>query len=222
VVRTPPFAATESVPDIGFVQGLGADLPTLVTGQWSATVYRAADQFVLVRLRQKLAQRPAEFDEVKTQVVDDMKAARKKDLLAQKVTAIRAALAAGVPPDSVAAPWGGLRETTPVTANAVFVPTLGFGPHIMPKVLKLKPGELSDSLSTPLGVMWVRFDQRTEADPATFKTQKDQIRQEMVINGLNEWLENEKKTVRIEVLRADLREPKPGPYKTVTVGGGGG
>ena len=108
-----------------------------------------------------------------------------------------------------------------MAANAVFVPVLGFGPHIMPKILKLKPGELSDSLSTPLGVMWVRLDQRVPADASTFKAQKDQIAQEMVINRMSDWLEERKKTVHIEVLRPDLREPKPGPYKTVTIGGGG-
>ncbi len=221
VVSPAPFAATESVPGVGFLQGLAADLPKLVPGRWAPSAYRSVDQFVLVRLRQKIPQHPATFDEVKTQVIDDMKAAKKRDLLAQKVTAIRAALANGAAADSVAAPWGGLRENSPVTANAAFVPTLGFGPHVMPKILKLKPGELSDTLSTPLGVMWVRFDQRVSADPGTFKTQKEQIRQELLIDRMNEWLEKTKKSVRIEVLRADLREPKPGPYKTVTFGGGG-
>jgi peptidyl-prolyl cis-trans isomerase D len=222
VTSTPPFGANESVPEIGFVQGLAADLPRLAIGKWAPTTYRGSDGFVLVRVRQKVPPRAAEFDEVKTQVVDDMKAAKKQELLERKVAAIRAALAAGAAPDSVAAPWGGLREAAPVAANAVFVPTLGFGPHIMPKILKLKPGELSDTLSTPLGVMWARFDQRVDADPATFKTQREQIRQEMLIDRMNQWLEQAKKTVRIDVLRADLREPKPGPYKTVTIGGGGG
>ena len=220
LVSTPPFAPTEAVPQVGFLQGLGADLPKMVAGKWAGTVYRTGDQYVAVRLRLKTPPRPAEFDEVKQQVIDDLKAQKKKDLMAQKVAAIRAQLAAGVPADSVAGPWGGLKEATPVTANAAFVPTLGFGPHIMPKILKLKSGELSDTLSTPLGVMWVRFDQRVPADAAGFKAQKDQVQQEMVINRMNDWLEEEKKTVRIEVIRPDLREPKPGPYKTVTMGGG--
>jgi parvulin-like peptidyl-prolyl isomerase len=156
---------------------------------------------------------------VKQQAIDDMKAAKKQELLAKKVAAIRAALAAGQSPDAVAEPYGGFKEASPVTANAAFVPTLGFGPHIMPKVLKLKPGQVSDTLSTPLGVMWVRLDKRVPADPAGYASQKEQLQQEMVFNAMNEWLEKEKKTVRIEVLRADLREPKPGPYKTVTLGG---
>ena len=67
--------------------------------------------------------------------------------------------------------------------------------------------------------MWVRMDQRVPADVSKFKTEKDQVQAEMIVNGMNEWLERKKKTVRIEVLRPDLREPKPGPYKTVTVGG---
>ena len=219
LVSTTPFAVNDAVPDFGFLQGLSGNLPKLLPGKWSVTVYRAADQYVLIRLRLKTPLKTAEFDEVKAQVIDDMKADRKKQKLAQRIAAVRAALAAGSPPDSVAAPWGGLKEASPVTANAAFVPTLGFGPHIMAKILKLKRGELSDTLSTPLGTMWVRMDQRVSADATKFKTDKDQVQAEMIINRMNDWLEMKKKTVRLEVLRPDLREPKPGPYKTVTMGG---
>lgn len=219
LVSAAPIAPNEAVPEVGFLPGLAADLPKLLPGKWSATAYRTSDQYVLVRLRLKTPPRPAEFDEVKTQVIDDMKAQKKQDLMARKVAAIRAQLTSGVPADSVAAPWGGFKEANPVTANAAFVPTLGFGPHIMPKILKLKNGEVSDTLSTPLGVMWVRMDKRVPADAAAYKTQKDQVQQELVVTRMNDWLEAEKKTVRIEVLRPDLREPKPGPYKTVTIGG---
>jgi len=217
--RPDSFLPKESVPGIGFVQGLAAALPKLAPGRWSTEVYRAGADYLLVRLREKQLPRPATFEDVQAQAIEDMKAAKKQELLERKVAAIRAALASGVPADSVAAPYGGLKEASPVTANAAFVPTLGFGPHIMPKILKLKPGQVSDSLSTPLGVMWVRLDQRVPADPAGFASQKAQLQQEMVFNAMNEWLEREKKSVRIEVLRADLREPKPGPYKTVTLGG---
>ena len=219
VVSTATFGVSEAVPDFGFLQGLSADLPKLAAGHWSGTVYRAADQYVLIRLREKTPVKTAEFDEVKTQVVEDMKADRKKQKMAEKIAAVRAALAAGTPADTVAAPLGGLKEANPVTANAAFVPTLGFGPHIMPKILKLKRGEVSDTLSTPQGVMWVRMDARVPADASKFKTEKDQVQQEMVVNRMNEWLEQKKRTVRIDVLRPDLREPKPGPYKTVNIGG---
>ena len=219
IVSTTPFGVSEAVPDFGFLQGLSAELPRLVAGRWSGTVYRAADQYVLIRLREKTPVKTAEFDEVKTQAIEDMKAERKKQKLAEKIAAVRAALAAGTPPDTVAAPMGGLKEANPVTANAAFVPTLGFGPHIMPKILKLKRGEMSDTLTTPQGVMWVRMDERVPADASKFKTEKDQVQQEMIVNRMNDWLEEKKRTVRIDVLRADLREPKPGPYKTVQIGG---
>jgi hypothetical protein len=89
----------------------------------------------------------------------------------------------------------------------------------MPKLRAMKIGEQSDTLTSVAGVMWARMQDKKPADPAGFAAQREQLKRELEATRMNDWLEAQKKTVKIEVLRADLREPKPGPYKTVTIGG---
>jgi len=216
------FAAEEMIPGLGFVPQLPQDLPGMTAGRWSSTLYSSGGQVLLVQLRKKQPPRQAEFDEVKAKVVEDMKNEQREQLLDNKDAAIRTAFSHGATLDSVANAHGGLKDSGLQLTNAAFLPALGYGPHVMEKLRKMKVGERSDSLSTPSGVMWAKLEEHKDADPSTLKTQREQISREMLIERTNQWLEDKKKTVKIEILRADLKEPKPGPYKTVTLGGGGG
>jgi len=219
-VQSPePFGATEAVPNLGFVQGLSGDLPKVTVGKWAPGVYRTGIQYVVVRVKQRIAPHQAEFDEVKQQAVDDMKTEKKQKKFDDKLLAMRSSLLAGAKLDTVAAPLGGLKESDWQLTNAAFLPGLGYCPHVMPKLRAMKVGQQSDTLTSVAGVMWARMEDKKPADPATYAAQRDQVKRELEATRMNDWLEEQKKTVKIEVLRADLREPKPGPYKTVTLGG---
>ncbi len=220
VVTSQPFAANEPVPGLGFVEGLAGDLPSMAAGRWSRKPYRAGNQAVIVALERKVAPGPAAFEDVKAQAIEDMKNDKRKHILDERILTVRHALASGVKLDSVAAPYGGLRDSGLLPANSAFLPMVGFAPHIAKKLFPMKVGATTDTLQTAVGTMWATVTQHKPADAATFKTQKDAIEGELLNDRMNEWLEREKKTARIEVLRADLREPKPGPYKTVTMTGG--
>jgi len=65
----------------------------------------------VIRVREKIPQRPAEFDDVKNQAIVDMKNEKRRAVLNEKVEAIRSALGAGASFDSLAAPYGGLKES---------------------------------------------------------------------------------------------------------------
>jgi parvulin-like peptidyl-prolyl isomerase len=219
-VQSPaPFGATEAVPSLGFVQGLAADLPNVTTGKWAPAVYRSGTQYVVVRVKQRVAPHQAEFDEVKQQAVDDMKTEKKQKKFDEKMLAMRSSLKSGTKLDVAAAPLGGLKDSDWQLTNAAFLPALGYCPHVMPKLRAMKIGEQSDTLTSVAGVMWARLQDKKPADPAGFSAQREQLKRELEATRMNDWLEAQKKTVKIEVLRADLREPKPGPYKTVTIGG---
>ena len=146
--------------------------------------------------------------------------AKKKDLLAKKVAAIRGQLASGASLDSVAEIYGGLKDSGLLTEASGFVPFLGAEPRIISKAFVLKPGSTTDTLTTGQGVAWIRIDEKKTLEGASFAKDRPAITQELTQKKYAEWVEEKKKTMRIEILRADLRE-KPKPIQqTFTVGGG--
>jgi hypothetical protein len=170
-------------------------------------------------LKERVPPGPASFTESRFQAIEDTKAAKKKELLAQKVAHIRERLAAGAPLDSIAAVYGGLKDSGPTSQASPFVPFLGAEPRIVAKAFAMKVGQTSDTLATGQGVVWVRIEERKTMEGASFAKDRPAIQQEMQQKAYNDWLEQKKKALRIEILRADLRE-KPKPItQTITLGG---
>jgi peptidyl-prolyl cis-trans isomerase D len=209
VIAAPPIAAGEVVPGLGFVQALAQDLPAMKTGKWSPVVYRAGSNYVVFRLRETLPPRPAEFDEIKAKAIEDVKNAKRRELLKLKVEAIRSGLAAGGSLDSLAAPFGGLRDSGLLPRTMAFVPMVGNEPRVVQRAFAMKAGEVTDTLQVALGVIWIRAEEKKPGDPAAFKTAAPQITAELVKKKYDAWLEEKKKTVRIEILRPDLKGPRP-------------
>src|SRR6185503_4685480 len=221
VVTAAPIAATEYIPAIGFAQGLGQDLPSFTVGRWAAKPYRAGNQFVLFRLKSKVAPKPAEFEEAKAKAIEDAKTEKRRAKLDAEIGRIRSALGGGASLDSLAAPWGGLKETGPINQGMAFLPVVGNEPRVVTRAFAMKPGERSDTLQVANGVVWLQVEEKKPADASGFKTAETQIRTELLQKRLADWLEAKKKTVPIEILRSDLREPRPSPFRTVTMSGGG-
>ena len=216
VQTSAPIAATDPVPGVGIVPDLGADLERLPLGAWSNKPYKEASSYVLVRPQKRVAVTQAEFDEVKRQAVDDMKNAKKKALIAKKLADVRAQLKAGASLDSAAAIFGGVKDSGPLTRMGGFVPLLGSEPRVLEKAFAMKPGVTSDTIQVAQGVVWIKPEEKKTLEGMSFAKQKDAITNELLAKNLEDWVEKKKKTVRIEVLRADLREPPPPKFKTVT------
>ena len=98
--------------------GLGDDLATLPLGAWARKPYKETGSWVLVRPARKVPAGPADFDEVRRQAVEDMKTAKKQELVTRRAAEVRAELAAGAPLDSVAAKHGGLKDSGLLTRSA--------------------------------------------------------------------------------------------------------
>src|SRR5438477_4250318 len=96
------------------------------------------------------------------------------------------------------------------------VPLLGNEPRVLEKAFAMKPGTTSDMLQLSQVVVWIHAEEKKPLQGSTFANDKDQILNELVSKNLEQWLDKRKKTVRIEVLRADLREPAPPKVRTVT------
>jgi parvulin-like peptidyl-prolyl isomerase len=209
MVAAAPVATTEALPGLGFVQGLAQDLPGLATARWAPAVYRAGASYIVLRLREKVAPQPAGYDEVRSQVAEDVKNVMRRARLEQKVAAIRAALAAGATLDSVAVAYGGLRDVGPLARTAAFIPGLGAEPRVVERAFATAPGATTDSLQVASGVVWLRIEERKTGDEAAYRSAAPQLEAELVKQQYEEWLEAKKKTVRIEILRPDLRGPRP-------------
>jgi len=77
------------------------------------------------------------------------------------------------------------------------------------KAFTLKPGAVTDTLQVSQGVVWLRLDQRQSGDPAAFQAASAQIEAELVKKKYDAWVEEKKRTVRVEILRPDLKGPRP-------------
>ena len=171
---------------------------------------------MLARPTRRLPAGPADFEEVKRQAVEDMKTAKKKALVAQKTAQVRAMLTAGATLDSAAVPFGGLKDSGLLTKTGGFVPLLGNEPRVIEKAFAAKPGTVSDTIQVAQGVVWIRPEQKRAVEGASFAKDRDAITNELLAKKIETWLEGKKKTVQVEVLRADLRGPPPPKTRTVT------
>lgn len=200
-----PMLPTEGLPKLGYLQGLAQDLPRLTPGQWSARPYRVGNQYVVVRLRGREEPRLATFDEARSQAVDAVKTGRKRAAAMRHVAEIRAALAAGGSLDSLAAPFDGLKDSGFLSAHATFVPMLGNAPNVVAKAFAMQPGQVSDTLTVESGVAWIRLEERKSADETAAKDGRAQVEAELLRKGMDGWLEERKRTLKIEILRPELR-----------------
>jgi peptidyl-prolyl cis-trans isomerase D len=207
VQTSPAFAANEPVPGVGFVPNLGEALASMPAGKWSTRTFKTGRFYLVVRPHAAQPARPAEFQEVSARAVDDAKNAKREQVLEKKVTALRTSLAAGRSLDSLAAPYGGLKSSGPVSrTGGGFVPGLGPEPRVVERAFRLPVGERSDTLVTAQGRVWIRVQERKEPDAKMFAAAKAPLEGEMLKKSLDDWLEGRKKTMKIEILRRDLRE----------------
>jgi parvulin-like peptidyl-prolyl isomerase len=219
VKTSSPFAETDPVPELGMIQGLAQDLPKIKIGTWGTKVYRSGTAYVLIRPTQRVPPGPAEFAEVKTQAVDDMKNAKKKEILARRSTTLRTQLKAGASIDSVAAPYGGLKDSGFLNRSSGFVPFIGMEPRVIDKAFTLKVGTVSDTIQiAQSGLVWVRPEEKKTVQGASFAKDGPMIKQELTLKNYQAWVDQKRKGMKIEILRADLKQAPPPIQQTFTVG----
>jgi hypothetical protein len=93
---------------------------------------------------------------------------------------------------------------------------VGNEPRLLDKAFAMKRGEVSDTLQVTQGVVWLRVDEKKSADAATFRTASAQLSTELLKQKYDAWVEEKKKTVTIEILRPDLKGPRPGAVAAAT------
>ena len=89
------------------------------------------------------------------------------------------------------------------------VPGLGNVPRVVQKAFAMQPGETSDTLLVAPGVVWIRLEERRAGDESAFRAAAPQLESELVKKRYDDWVDEQKRTVHIQVLRADLKGPRP-------------
>jgi peptidyl-prolyl cis-trans isomerase D len=214
------FAANEPAGELGFVQGLAGDIVKLSAGRWAPTPYRSGRSFIVLRLGHTIPPRPADWNEARTNAIQDTLAAKRRALYERTVAGIRAALTAGAKFDSLAAIHGGLRDSGPVSQGFAFVSGLGVEPWLVQRAFTVKAGEVSDTLQTAQGVAWLRVEEHLPGDPKQFEAAQFQITQDLLNKKYTPWLEQKKSALRIEILAPEFRAARPAAARGSVSGGG--
>ena len=205
VKTSAPFATGESIGAPGAVPGLAENLPVMPAGRWAGKVYRAANSYVVVRPLRTEPPRVSEFEEVRGRAIEDAKNARRREKLAIRVAALRAGLAAGATLDSLAAPYGGLKDSGPVRRDYGFIPGLGLEPGLVERAFAAREGSVSDTVRTAQGVVWFEALKREQPDARAYAAAETALSQELLKRDFDAWVEAAKKTVRVEILRPEFK-----------------
>jgi hypothetical protein len=203
-----PLAANEAIPVVGPVRGWSDEAARLAPRQWARQPFRGAARYVVFRLNRTVPPGQAEFAEVRDRAVADTNDARRRRMFAEKVDSLRRALAAGASLDSIAAPYGGLKDSGTIPVRLGFVPGLGFEPRLGQAAAALVPGAQTDTVQYSAGVSWVRLESKQAGDESTFATAAPRLTEQLLQTRYQEWVESRKRGLRIEVRRADLRRPR--------------
>jgi peptidyl-prolyl cis-trans isomerase D len=122
-----------------------------------------------------LAERPAAvqpFDEVRAAVAENWKAERKEKDAIEKLQPAARELASGTGLTALAARYETEVKTTPEFGPSEPVPDLGAAPRLLEAVFRTPAGQAGPPVPVPSGFVLFRVLARTQADPATYATQK--------------------------------------------------
>jgi peptidyl-prolyl cis-trans isomerase D len=125
-----------------------------------------------------IAERPTAvqpFDEVKAKVTEDWKTERREKDALEKLEPAARELASGATLPALATRYETEVKTTSDFGPEGPVPDLGAAPRLVEAVFKTPAGQAGPPVPVPSGFVLFRVLTRTEADPATFDTQKVQL-----------------------------------------------
>ena len=75
---------------------------------------------------------------------------------------------------------------------------------------------MADTLQVAPGVVWVRTEDKKTGDAAGFKAMEAELRQQVLGDHYSAWVDEQRKRIPVEVLRADLKGPRPLLTKMLT------
>jgi peptidyl-prolyl cis-trans isomerase D len=125
-----------------------------------------------------IAERPSAiqpFEEVKAKIAEDWKTERREKDALEKLDPAAKELASGTTLAALATRYETEVKTTPDFGPDGPIPDLGAAPRLSEAVFKTPAGQAGPPVPVPSGFVLFRVLTRTQADPASFDTQKSQL-----------------------------------------------
>jgi parvulin-like peptidyl-prolyl isomerase len=169
------FSRTGPIEGIGPNAAFSTEAWTLKIGDVTSVPIATPRGPVFVR---PIAERPTAvqpFDEVKAKVAENWKTERREKDALEKLEPAARELASGTTLAALAARYETEVKTTPDFGPEGPVPDLGAAPRLVEAVFKTPAGQAGSPVPVPSGFVLFRVLTRTDADPATFDTQKVQL-----------------------------------------------
>ncbi len=148
---------------------------------------------------------PKPFEDVKTTITNRLKVEKQKELARGYAAQFAPEIEGGTDFRRIVvqdtANIARVDTTNEFTMRAS-IPGLGLDPKFNATAFALEPGEISDQIETNRGIFWQKLISKSEFDSLTYKTQKESIRQRLLVQKRNqaftEWYDYLKAQADIE------------------------
>lgn len=184
---TPAFGADDALVGIGRATPLHTAAFALETGK-AAEPVRLPRGMAVVVLREIRPPHAAQFDEVEALVKTAAETRRRKELATASLTTAVAAARAGKSLDTIATELGVAAQDSGEFGANGSIQGLGVAPAVTKAAVALAEGEFGGPVETPQGAVIFQVTSRARFDPAEFSTKKEETRQTLEGQALNELL----------------------------------
>ncbi|MEQ9440446.1 MAG: peptidylprolyl isomerase [Cyclobacteriaceae bacterium] len=139
-------------------------------------VYELEDAYVVAVLTAKTEKGTARLKDVRAEVEAKVKADKKGKIIVEKLKGLSGSL------DEIASAYGAdanVYSSSDLKLTSNTLPNVGFAAKAMGKAFSMKPGEVSEPVTTENGVVIIQLEALTDApEIADYATYKDQLQQQ--------------------------------------------
>lgn len=205
VHNPPPFARGSFIQGFGYKPGIINFAFNHRPGAISSAIETEASVF-LVKILEVIPERHKPLEEVRDQLIAEIRIERAQEETRKKAEAIRRAALTGGDLESTAHERGLTVETTPLFTESESVPGIGVNTAFAHACHQLPVGELSPPIKGRNAFYLIRVSERTEPDMEAFSERRteilNQLRSELATHFIAGWYDE----IRQDAEVVDLRE----------------
>lgn len=185
---TQPFGEGDVVPGIGRSQELQQTVAALAPGELAGDTVTTPRGPMVVHLAEVREPRIPPLDEVEDQVRSAVERERQQELARERLEEVRARIEEGATLDEAAAELGVELVESGEFGKADTIQGLGFAPEVKEAALAAEEGAVIGPLEADLGSLLFEVTERTGFDPQELAEQRDEIRERLVGERVNQLL----------------------------------
>ncbi|MFO7653154.1 MAG: peptidylprolyl isomerase [Candidatus Krumholzibacteriia bacterium] len=183
-----PFARGRDIPGL-FQSAAGASWAFRAKPGTVSPVFENDQNFYVVLLRNRHPAGPAPLDQVRSQIVVELKRDHKRELARELLSPAVGEVQMGGEMARVAEQHDLVHAVTDTITATSNIPETGYATALNEVALAVEPGTLVPEVETPRGLFAVKTLWRSEPDRETFAQRREQIRQNLLVRKQQEALE---------------------------------